>query len=288
MRHEHQAFVNHTGVDFEVIPKGLSVKINDLSWRVDWLRYSSVGDHLIYGWIATPENHQSSKEAFVWLPGYSYGTPTPDSSNLVKHATTICINLHGNLPDHPYINPAGKDDYIGNGLESPETYVYKNMALHCLLAVDVATKLDGINPNKIVIAGMSQGGGLALITAAHHPNVKLCFADMPFLCDIRNAVFETKRAAYQSLRDAVGDSEERLATVELFDPLFHAPLLTLPTHITAGGRDPASRVETVRPVYPQIGSQIKAFRFFPEAGHVFVKEMPGIYRKWMNHVFFDD
>lgn len=285
---DHRDFAERQGLDFEQIDKGNEVQANGHSWRVDWLRYSSVDESLIYGWVARPIDQSSQGEVFVWLPGYSYGTPPPDVSNLVAGVTTVCINLHGNQPDQEYINPAGQDDYIADGIESPQTYIFRKITLHCLLAIDVAGRLDGVDPEKIAVGGMSQGGGLALIVAANHPSVKVCFSDMPFFCDLRESLPTNHRAAYKALRDAIDSDEDKLSTACLFDPLYHAPNLKVPVHITAGGKDPASRAETIRPVYLEAGSSFKAFRFFPKAGHIFVKEMPQIYRDWMDLVFAND
>jgi cephalosporin-C deacetylase len=286
VKKEHQSFIDRGGADSEIIPRGEKVSANGREWTIDWIRFSSVEDTLIFGWVATPSDHPAKGEAFVWLPGYSYGTPPPDPSNLIPGAVTLCINVHGNQPDAPYVNPAGKADYIGECIDEPDRFIYRAFILHTLVAIDIARTLPSVDPVKVMVAGMSQGGMLALIAAHLHPKVRMCFADMPFLCNVRSSIEESRSPLYNALRSILGENPQHRAdfidTLALFDPMQHAPYLTAPIHVTAGGRDPSSPASTITPLFPILGSDIKAMRYFPDAGHIFVDEMPVIYRDWMN------
>lgn len=271
--------------DWERIERDETVTVRGKTWRVDWLRFSSIDDMLIWGWLATPADHSANGAGFLWLPGYSYGTPPPDETNLVEGVATLGINVHGNPPDEPYVNPAGKDDYITRGIESPATYILRKIAAHCLRALDILAEQEGVNPDKVCVGGMSQGGALAIIAAALNKRAKLCFADMPFLCDVPLALTLSRSPAYTALKrylDENPDSAaEALATIGLFDPMNHAPLVTVPTSMTAGGRDPASKPATIEAVYQKIGAKVKEYRLFESAGHVFLPEMNEKQSEWI-------
>lgn len=170
--------------DWERTKREQTVSAHGKTWRIDWVRFSSLDDAVIEAWCAVPEDHPINGVGFLWLPGYSYGTPPPDKTDLVTGCVTLCLNLHGNTPDAPYINPAGKDDYILQGIEDPERYIYRALVAHCLRAGEVLAALPEVDPGKMAVGGMSQGGGLALIVAAQDARHQLCFADMPFLSDI--------------------------------------------------------------------------------------------------------
>jgi cephalosporin-C deacetylase-like acetyl esterase len=277
--------------DWEILPRGERVEARGMAWSVDWLRFSSAADTLIYGWLAKPLDHEPTGVGLLWLPGYSYGTPPSDESNLVRGAVTIGINVHGNHPDAPYVNPAGKNDYMARGIEDAEAFILRRIALHCLHAMDVIGKIEGVDKQKTVVGGMSQGGGLALITAANHPAPKLCFADMPFLCDIRRAMTLSHSGAYRAVRSVMEANPSRaeaiLSTLCLFDTLAHAPRVAIPTSLTSGGRDPASRAATIEPVYDALASTIKSYRHFPDAGHVFLPEMVQLYTDWIDWLLLD-
>ena len=59
----------------------------------------------------------------------------------------------------------------------------------------------GVDADRIAVGGGSQGGALALAAAALAPGrVRLCHADMPFLCDIERAVMMGLEHPYSSSR----------------------------------------------------------------------------------------
>ncbi len=291
MRAEHSRGVRDGLLEWEFLLRGDTAAAHGLCWRVDWLRFASAEDVVVYGWLARPSDHLASGAGLLWLPGYSYGTPKPDETNLVPGVATLCINVHGNLPDTAYVNPAGKNDYVALGIEAPQDWIYRRIALHCLNAVDVLAQQDGIDGEKVAVGGMSQGGALALITAANHPLPKLCFADMPFFCSVPLAMEVSHSGAYKEIRrlmeEKPGDADEIMQTISLIDPIRHAPSVKIPTSLTAGGRDPASRAVTIAPVFPALATKLKEYRLFPEAGHVFLPEMVRTYSGWINRLLLD-
>jgi cephalosporin-C deacetylase len=291
VRDEHQAGARGGAVEWQLVPRGELVESKGLRWRVDWLRFSSVDDLLIYGWVARPADHEPTRAGFLWLPGYSYGTPPPDETNLVPGTVTLCVNVHGNLPDEPYVNPAGKNDYITAGIVRPESFIYRKIVLHCLYAVDILGALEWVDAGETAVGGMSQGGTLALLVAANHGAPCVCFADMPFLCSFRTAMSVSHSPAYKAIANAIADNPaatpDILDTVSLFDPLYHAPKIAIPAALSAGGKDPASPASTIEPVYEALASTIKQYRLYPEAGHVFLPEMVHTYTDWIMRFALD-
>ena len=89
--------------------------------RIDWLRFSSLGDMLVYGWLAVPKKLVTPGcRGYLWLPGYSLGNPPPGPESLYPDTLTFGLNLHGSLPDIPYAHPSlSGADYITSGIESP-------------------------------------------------------------------------------------------------------------------------------------------------------------------------
>jgi cephalosporin-C deacetylase len=247
------------------------------SWRIDWIRFSSVNDIVIEGWLSVPFDHPVIGAGFLWLPGYSYGTPPPDDSNLLAGTVTLAINVHGNQPDAPYVNPAGKSDYILEGIRSPRDYIYRKISGHCLKALDVLLEQEEIT-HGVGVGGMSQGGGLALIVAAQSQKPKICCADMPFLADIERSLSISRSPAYKTLKEHLTAHPDDLATMLLFDAVLHAPLIDVPTWLSSGGKDPACKPETVESVYEALPTSEKQYVYFPQAGHVFLPEMNAKYQ----------
>src|SRR6476661_4521734 len=75
------------------------------------------------------------------------------------------------------------------GVASPETYYYRRLYVDAVRAVETAAGLSGVDADRIGVAGTSQGGALALAAAALAPeSIRLCHADIPFLCDIERGM----------------------------------------------------------------------------------------------------
>ncbi len=269
---------------------------------VDWVRFSSVDDTLVYGWLAVPKHLTlpSGSRGYLWLPGYSLGNPPPGPESLYPDTVTLGLNIHGNLPDTPYQHPSvSGSDYITQGIESPQTYLYRKVIGHCLRALDVLAQQPEVSAERLIAGGMSQGGGLALVTAALSPAVKLCLADMPWLCALelalslldRNKYKKNGLARYPDARGLIADYAEahpELAaqicqTYAYFDPLSHASNVHCPTQVSAGGRDPSCKPPTIYAVYNELACE-KEMLYLPTTGHDIVPAMHDAHLKWVQDV----
>lgn len=271
--------------DWERIVRDQTVSANGGVWRIDWVRLSSIRDTLIWGWLAVPIDRTPNGACMVWLPGYSYGTPPPDPTCLVAGVATLCVNVHGRMPDEPYVNPAGKNDYILQDIDDPSSYILKLAVGHSMRALSVACDVPGVHHERIAVGGMSQGGALAIMAAANSPIPRLCLADMPFLSHVRSAVKQSSSPVYKAIRHRLAtdhaSADQVVATLELFDPVHHAPHVNVPTWLSAGGKDPSVKAEGVEKVYHALGTQTKHYEYFANAGHVFLPEMNRAHSDWI-------
>ena len=216
---EHTRAEVRRPADFDLFWQGVRAELADvpLEWerlpnaggeththRVDWLRFSALGDTLIYGWLAVPKHLPAAgNRGYLWLPGYSLGNPPPGPESLYPDTLTLGLNLHGSTPDTPYAHPsASGQDYITQGIESPHTYIYRPIVAHCLRALEVLAGQPEVSPDRLLVGGMSQGGGLALVTAALSPRARLCLADMPWLGALDLALSLLDRAKYRRTKTA--------------------------------------------------------------------------------------
>lgn len=267
---------------------------------VDIISFKTIDGSLVHGWYCAPADVEGLRTAngFLWLPGYSRGNPKPAAESLYDDTATFGLNLHGNLPDTPYIHPfKNNDDYITDGIESPSTFIFRRFAANCLIALDVLAAQPEVDPDRLVVGGMSQGGALALIAAAVAQNVRLCLADMPWLCDIDRALSLVDLDKYRQTRDRrVPDARMLVAfyaedhleladqiyrTYRYFDPLSHADRIACPVQMSAGGRDPSCRPPTIYAVYNNIKAP-KEMLYLPEAGHEIVPQMHAAHSDWMS------
>jgi len=288
--------LSQTPVEWERKPDwGLS----EAGRPVDRIAYRSIDGSTTYAWIASASKSTERRPGLVWLPGYSLGNQPPSHECLYDSAVTLGVNVHGNPPNTPYIHPSkNHTDYVLEGITSPQTYIFRTIVAHSVRAVDVLARQPDVDADRVVVGGMSQGGGLALIVAALRPDVRLCFSDMPWMCDYDRAVSLIDRERYRHnpalrptdarlrIQEYIEAHPERveqiLRTYRYFDPLSHADRISVPTQMSAGARDPSCKPPTIYAVYNEIRAE-KEMLYLPMAGHQIVPEMTAAHANWLRH-----
>jgi len=166
-------------------------------------------------------------------------------------------------PEHPGV--------MTRGIAAPETYYYRRLYVDAVRAVEAAASLTGVDASRIVVAGSSQGGALALATAALAPElVRLCHADVPFLCDIERGMdvaFDppyTELVTYLAMHPEL-DERARL-TLRHVDNALLASRIEAPTLISVALRDTITPPSTVFAAYNAVRGP-KEIVVLPYADH---------------------
>jgi cephalosporin-C deacetylase len=145
------------------------------------------------------------------------------------------------------------------GLGRPEDYYYTRLFADAVRAVETAAELAGPGATRIAVSGASQGGGLALATAALlGDRIAVCHADVPFLCDIERAVTLTPAAPYSEvaefLSNHTGLVDTALATLRYVDCALLASRITAECLLSVGLMDDICPPSTVFAAYNAIRS----------------------------------
>ena len=88
-----------------------------------------------------------------------------------KGVITLSVAVRGKLRSNSRFNP-GYPGLLTHGIESPDTYSYKGVITDCSRAVDFLLSRPEVDTQCIFACGISQGGGLTLITTALRPEIK--------------------------------------------------------------------------------------------------------------------
>jgi cephalosporin-C deacetylase len=166
-------------------------------------------------------------------------------------------------PAHPGV--------MTRGIEKPEHYYYTRLMVDAARAVEVAAELDGVDRDRIAVSGVSQGGGLALAAAALSGDlVKLCHADVPFLCDFQRAVTIAGTTPYSEVADFLSQNihlvPTALDTLRYVDCALLARRITAECLLSAGLMDDICPPSTVYAAYNEITAP-KDIAVFPFTGH---------------------
>ena len=233
------------------------------TWVVE---YESIGGRAIHGWYLHPDGAEQGP-AILYLSVYG-ARPIPPPSALARRGyAVLAIDVRGNRVNLP--RPRAFEDYSTLGIESPETYSYREIVGHCLRAIRFLASRPEVDPERIAVVGVSEGGGLGLVLAALSPEVRAVAADAPMLCDMPLSVQSAGWPYTEILRrveENPSQAPQIYRTLSYFDAANLAPDIECPVLISLGLLDSVSLPAAVYGVFNRIGGP-KEMRAFPEAGH---------------------
>ena len=250
--------------------------------RLDEIIFDSAEGHYVEGWIAYP-NGARRLPSFLWIPPYGRESLLPNAYGTRQGMVSLSLNLHGESAFHQekYETERG---YFSDGALEPETWVFRRMIQHVLVALRVLQAQSEVDEDQIAAMGMSQGGGMSIWAAMVSPILKAVCADMPFLGAMR---FALSRTAYRyPLKELVDLMEEEamgrervMHTLSYFDTVNCAVNAKLPVQVSYGLKDPAVRPETAQAIFDALPTQKRLVEY--PGGHDWHEEMVETNLDWL-------
>ena len=219
----------------------LQHELSDADRKVYLVEMKSYNYLLIRGWLVVPK--QSYKQPVHYrLPGYVVGlNPNYDTN----HFITFNLNVRGNGNSQDVVN-VGTEDYCYNRIQSKESYIYRGVYMDCLRGLDFLYSHPelGIDTSKIYVEGSSQGGTLAVITAAMDKRAKLLAIQVPLYSDFRLAKevglkydkpeFPIKFFTRYINNNTDTSWDKIFSVMDYYDPQNFAPMVTCPVIMGIG------------------------------------------------------
>ncbi len=249
--------------------------------RVRWLGADGKGRE---GWLAVPKTQPKPMPAVLYLPGYGVSTVPIGENTAFEQHITFSINLHGYavVPNVPYSPELG---YFTQGIETPQTYVYRRIMLDCLLAMRVLASLPEVDANQLVVAGRPVS---RRTRCARRRTRRSSPGSWSPRRSARSASrYLLVRPAWRYPLKEFSDyceahkvsSEQLLATLQYFDGVNHAPYVRVPTQLSLALKDPGIRAPVVFSLYDAL-PQPKRLLIYEELGHDWTPEMRPRLEEW--------
>jgi len=244
--------------------------------------FSGYGGQRIKGWFSVPANHEEQLPCVVEFIGYGGGRAFPTDWLLWPSAGYAYLVMDtrgqgsawspGDTPD-PEVDGSNAHfpGFFTRGIASKDTYYYRRLITDAIRAVETAQSHPVVDRERIVVTGISQGGGVALaVTGLLGANINVLMADVPGLCHFRRATTLTTAHPYLEIvhylavhRDQV---ETVFSTLDYFDGLNFAARAKARALFSVGLMDEVCPPSTIYAAFNTYGGP-KEIRTYPFNGH---------------------
>ncbi|KAA2252199.1 acetylxylan esterase [Solihabitans fulvus] len=246
---------------------------------VDDVRFPGWNGEPVAAWLLRPRDVDGPVPVVVTYLGYSCGRGLPTDHLFWSAAgyAQLVVDSRGQGHDTPDRGEGGGtqwvEGFMTRGIESPYHYYYRRIITDCVRAVDAVGELPGLDPGRVIITGISQGGGLTLAVAGlTRGRVVAALPDVPFLCDFRRGAEISGEGPYVELAKYLrwhspDRVRETFATLSYFDSVHFGRRATAPALFSVGMMDPICPPSTVYAAFNRYAAVDRAMTVWPFADH---------------------
>lgn len=241
----------------------------------------------LYGILSIPKK-EGKYPAILHVPGAGARPYNGDIGNAEKGLITFQIGIHGvpvNMDASVYNNMMAGPiaGYWNYNLDDKDRYYYKRVYLGCVRANDFIFSLPQFDGVNLGVAGGSQGGALAITTAALDSRVKFLTSFYPALSDVTG--YLKGRAGgwphlFEKTNLAFNNTKEKIATAGYYDVVNFARRLKIPGYYSLGYNDEVCPPTSMYAAYNVITAP-KDIYVVPETGHWTYTEQREKLNNWL-------
>jgi cephalosporin-C deacetylase len=253
----------------------------------------------IKAWLHLPANRQAGSRlpVVVQYVGYSGGRGLANQDTKWAQAGYAHFimdtrgqgfgGIVGETPDpHPSAGDVAYAGLMTRGAGSREDYYYRRVYVDAFRAVEAAQSHPGADGSKVVLTGISQGGGIVVavagLVAGRLDGVVAALPDVPFLQDFPRAIDTAPRGPYPEIAAFLGRHRDRyepmLKVLNYFDGVNLARAATAPALYSVALMDDVCPPSTVFASFNAYGAtkEIEVYRFNNHEGgqeHHWIKQL---------------
>lgn len=241
--------------------------------------FTGYGGDPVKGWLHLPRRRDGRLPCVIQFAGYGGGRGLAHESVLWAVAGYAHFTMDtrgqgsasslGDTPD-PHGSTPAVPGFLTRGILDPADYYYRRVYTDAVRAVEAVRGHPAVDPDRVVVSGGSQGGGIALAVAGLVPDLAGLMCDVPFLCHFRRASELTENDPYVEIARYLGRHRDHLGlvftTLSYFDGAILARRATAPALFSVALMDATCPPSTVYAAYNAYAGQ-KEIRVYPYNKH---------------------
>lgn len=250
-----------------------------VSARVFDVRFPGYAGDPVAAWLILPAA-PGPHPAVVQYLGYGAGRSLPHEYLPWVGAGYACFVMDtrgqgagwstgGITPDPHGAGPAASG-MMTRGIEDPSDYYFRRVFIDAVRAVDAVRLHPEVAPDRVAVAGGSQGGGIALAAAGLAEGLVAALIDVPFLCHFDRAVGLTDSGPYTEIVKYLSVRRDMTThafrTLSYFDGVNFAARATAPALFSVALMDQICPPSTVFAAHNAYGGP-KDITVYPFNGH---------------------
>ena len=179
-------------------------------------------------------------------------------------------SLSGDTPDPDPSGTPQTPGFMTRGVTDPSSYYYRRVFTDAVRAVDTVREHPAVDPDRVVVAGGSQGGGITIAVAGLAEGLAGALPDVPFLCHYRRATEITDKFPYGELvsycKTHRNHVDQVFSTLSYFDGVNFAARAGAPALFSVALMDDVCPPSTVFAAYNHYAGE-KDISIWPYNGH---------------------
>lgn len=241
----------------------------------------------MYGILAIPKK-EGKYPALLKVPGAGVRAYAGDIANAEKGMITFEIGIHGipvNMDPSVYrdLSTSALSGYQAYNMDDKDRFYFKRVYMGCIRANDFLVSLPQYDGSNLAVTGGSQGGALAIVTAALDQRVKWLAALYPALSDVTG--YQQGRAGgwphyFDAANVQVNNTKEKLTTIGYYDVVNFARRVRVPGFYTWGYNDETCPPTSMYAAYNVISAP-KELELFLDTGHWTYAEERNAVNNWI-------
>ncbi|RKR86120.1 cephalosporin-C deacetylase [Micromonospora pisi] len=271
-----QARAAESTARFEPVDAGLAtVRVYDVT-------FPGFAGQPVRGWFLLPRDATGPLPCVVEFLGYGRGRGLPHEwltwsaagyAHLVMDTRGQGSNgsMVGATPDPDPTGLPQTPGFMTRGITDPQHYYYRRVFTDGVRAVDAARSHPAVDPDRVVVAGISQGGGIAIAVSGLVDGLAGVMPDVPFLCHHRRATEITNEQPYAELVTYLKTHRESVQrvfdTLGYFDGVNLASRASAPALFSVALMDAICPPSTVFAAYNHYAGTAKEITVWPYNGH---------------------